>query len=454
MMRSRILLPALVLVAVSAFGGAILAGGVEAAISPGLLILVLLALGICFYLVHRAVAPIEDLGRSAAQLSDDAVFQHAWPGAPAEIVPLLETLRTLSSERAERGRLLEEQRREFGALLANLLEGVLFVDPDERIAECNPVAAEIFGLRAEAVEGRPLGEIIRSAPLQAFVARILAGENPRQEEIVTPGSLAPAPGASRVLRIQGVALRESSGRVAGALVVFGDLTRLRHLEMIRRDFVANVSHELKTPITSIKGYIETLKDGAVNDPENAPRFLEIALRQADRLNAIIEDLLALSRIEQDSEGGSIELQPGSIRAVLDAAVQLCAARAEQSGITLTLECAPDLAARLNPPLLEQAVTNLIDNAVKYSETGKNVRIEAGRENGHIAIRVSDQGCGIAREHLDRLFERFYRVDKARSRKLGGTGLGLAIVKHIVQAHGGTVAVESEVGKGSCFTIRL
>jgi two-component system phosphate regulon sensor histidine kinase PhoR len=240
----------------------------------------------------------------------------------------------------------------------------------------------------------------------------------------------------------------------GILIVLNDVTRLKTLENIRKDFVANVSHELKTPITAIKGFLETLKEGAIDDPENARRFLDIILKHTDRLASIIEDLLSLSRIEREEEHGEIKLEKRPVREIIDAAVKTCAAKAELRDIVLKTEAPPELTVNCNPLLLEQALVNLIDNAVKYSEKGQPVKIEARREDGNVSISVIDQGCGIPRDHQTRIFERFYRVDKARSRMVGGTGLGLSIVKHIVNAHGGVVWVKSAPNKGSAFTFVL
>jgi two-component system phosphate regulon sensor histidine kinase PhoR len=258
----------------------------------------------------------------------------------------------------------------------------------------------------------------------------------------------------RVLQVNGTSLRDAQGRSIGAVIVLNDVSRLRQLESMRRDFAANVSHELKTPITSIKGFVETLLDGALQDPHDAERFLRIVARQADRLNAIIEDLLSLSRVEKDAEAAEIALSMADLRPVLESALDDCKSKASLRGIRLAFDCAAEVVARINPPLLEQAVMNLLDNAVKYSEPGGDVHLLVQAAAGEVSIRVRDHGCGIAPEHLPRLFERFYRVDKARSRKQGGTGLGLAIVKHIVLAHRGRVTVESEPGAGSTFCIHL
>ena len=257
------------------------------------------------------------------------------------------------------------------------------------------------------------------------------------------------------MRLRGTALRDVDGRGIGAVIVLNDVTRYRHLENLRRDFVANVSHELKTPIASIKGFVETLLDGALNQPEDAQRFLKIIASHAERLNNIIEDLLSLSKIEQSEEAANLPLVEVPLRPVLEAALHGCETQAAARKISLELHCG-DVLAMIDPPLLEQAVINLVDNAIKYSEIGGKVEVLVqcnGRER-EISIAVRDLGCGIAAEHLPRLFERFYRVDRARSRKLGGTGLGLAIVKHIVQAHGGRVMVNSTPGAGSVFTIHL
>ena len=240
----------------------------------------------------------------------------------------------------------------------------------------------------------------------------------------------------------------------GALIVLNDVTRLRRLENIRRDFVANVSHEIKTPVTAIKGFVETLHDGSIRNSRDAERFLGIIGKHVDRLNAIIEDLLSLSRIEQDVEREEIVLEEGSIRDVLLTAIQVCEVKAASKNIRVALSCKEDLKARINPPLLEQAVVNLLDNAIKYSDSESTIRVQARKTNDQIILSVHDEGCGIGKEHSHRLFERFYRVDKARSRQLGGTGLGLAIVKHITQAHGGHVSVESTPGKGSTFSLHL
>jgi two-component system phosphate regulon sensor histidine kinase PhoR len=237
--------------------------------------------------------------------------------------------------------------------------------------------------------------------------------------------------------------------------VLNDITDIRHLENVRRDFVANVSHELKTPVASIKGFVETLLDGRVDDPDDRRRFLEIVGRQSDRLGAIIDDLLALSRIEQAEGMGDLPLERVAVADVLAAVVAECGPRADDRSIVIEVESPPGLEAEVNAPLLEQALINLVDNALKYSEQGGSVILAATpTEDGMLDLIVRDHGTGIGAEHLPRLFERFYRVDKGRSRKLGGTGLGLSIVKHIVQAHGGTVAVESTLGVGSTFRVRL
>jgi two-component system phosphate regulon sensor histidine kinase PhoR len=224
--------------------------------------------------------------------------------------------------------------------------------------------------------------------------------------------------------------------------------------MIRREFVANVSHEVKTPITAIKGSVETLQDAPQCQSSEITRFLDIILRQADRLNAIVEDLLSLARIEQESEREKIEVETARLADLLRAATEACQSKAGAKSIDLQLECDDDLTVRANGQLIEQAVLNLIDNAVKYSPDETRVRIRGEQRDHGAVIEVIDEGVGVEAEHLPRLFERFYRIDKARSRSLGGTGLGLAIVKHITQAHGGGVSVDSTPGRGSTFRIHL
>ncbi len=260
--------------------------------------------------------------------------------------------------------------------------------------------------------------------------------------------------ASRLSRLAAPFSRIPRGADIGFLIVLHDVTDLKRLEMTRRDFVANVSHELKTPITSIKGFVETLLAGALREPENAENFLRIMARQTDRLNEIIDDLLSLSRIEREAEQGQVFLTTGKIRGVLEAAIQVCETKAAAKNISVDLDCPEALRAQISAPLLEQALVNLIDNAIKFSAPGSNVRVEAQREGAEVLVRVRDQGCGIDKNQLARIFERFYRVDAGRSRKIGGSGLGLAIVKHIAQAHGGRVTVDSTPGQGSVFSLNL
>ena len=258
----------------------------------------------------------------------------------------------------------------------------------------------------------------------------------------------------KYFQVHGTSLTDTSGNQIGMVLVFNNITRIKKLENIRRDFVANVTHELKTPITAILGAAETMIGGAKDDPDDSKKFLDMIAKKSNLLNSLVDDLLVLARLENEFDHEKLDLSPGKIVDVLNSSVKSCREQADSRNVHIFCKCDPEIEAKINPRQLEQAAINLIDNAIKYSDSGSQITIKAETTQDEIVISVVDQGCGIESKHLPRLFERFYRVDKARSRDIGGTGLGLAIVKHIALAHGGTVSVDSILGQGSIFRIHL
>jgi two-component system phosphate regulon sensor histidine kinase PhoR len=342
---------------------------------------------------------------------------------------------------------LAEQR----AILYTMAEGILVIDQRNEIRTFNPAALDLLDIPPiKPFKGRDYREVISSEEVREFLKGALTGDV-SEPITVTLGGRVP-----RTLEFKAIPLIASGVVAPGVLFVVYDITRIRKLEGIRRDFVANVSHELRTPVTSIKGFVETLLEGAKDEPESLDRFLGIIARQAERLNSIFNDLLTLAKLEAGRAGVNIELEVNELGGLVGAAVDDCEHRADEKGmrIEVKLNHLARCKLKVNATLIQQAIGNLIDNAIKYSDNSGVVTIEAKDNNGEVAISVIDSGPGIERDHLDRLFERFYRVDHGRSRNLGGTGLGLSIVKHIAHVHGGRITVDSEVGKGSKFTMHL
>jgi two-component system phosphate regulon sensor histidine kinase PhoR len=412
------------------------------------LCLIVLAAVASLYVVRRISHPIEEMKRGAQRFAEGNFSRKLLVPNSEELGSLADTLNQMAQQLDERIRMTTEQRNELETILSAMREGVLAVDAEERILTFNQAAGSFLGIDLSSAKGHAIQEVIRNADIQRFLAGVLRGKGPIEGEIVLHGP------ENKFLQLSGTLLHDIGEEEIGALVVLNDITRLRQLENIRREFVANVSHELKTPITSIKGYVETLQEGALDDKDNVQKFLDIVLKQSDHLNAIVDDLLSLSRIEQDAERGEVQLTKENLGRILEAAAGDYELKAREREIKLIVNCNEEIMVKANSRLLKQAIGNLLDNAIKYSEPGKAVEVEATGNTDEVVIRVSDHGNGIAPEHLPRLFERFYRVDKGRSRELGGTGLGLAIVKHITHAHGGHVTVESSVGKGSIFTLHL
>jgi two-component system phosphate regulon sensor histidine kinase PhoR len=403
----------------------------------------LTAWGIC-----RIRDSLELIGKDALRFAEGDLSTRFSAPPSRELGDLVNSLNRMVRRISERIAEVNEQHQEHEAILSSMVEGVVAVNKDANIVQLNNAAAALLGSSTEKISGRSMYEVIRNHDLQKLVERSLSSALTVEGEIVLQGE------KQSSLQVHATALRNASNENIGALIVLNDITRLRRLERMRRDFVANVSHELKTPLTSIRGFVETLLDGTLEEPTEARRFCKIIAKQVDRLQNIIEDLLSLSRIEQHVEQGTIPLKPGKLIEVFQSATQAIAHAAAEKKATINVECEPDCIAHINAPLLEQVMVNLLDNALKYSEPGKTVQVSVNRTGNNLEVSVTDQGCGIDPSHLDRIFERFYRVDKARSRKEGGTGLGLAIVKHIVVAHGGHLRVESKPGEGSTFTVCL
>lgn len=340
---------------------------------------------------------------------------------------------------------LTGQRDRLQNVINSMAEGVIGVDREQRILLINIAACQIFSLREGAALGRPVWEQVRSPQLQTWVAEALEKSTPAGGEMhVRPPAM------------RDVVLSVSpfhGPELTGAVIVITDVTELRRLERVRQQFVANASHELKTPITSIQACIETLIDGAVEDPQCRDRFLQTIQEQTERLDALVKDLLVLARLE--SEPLNREPRPVLVEALIRMCYEHHRQTAERKGLTLALEpIAPDLRILAEEDSLEHILDNLIDNALKYTDAGGRVTLSLRVADHFATIDVSDTGIGIPQQHLPRIFERFYRVDRHRSRDVGGTGLGLSIVKHLVQSMGGSITVSSKLQEGSTFSVKF
>lgn len=435
----------------------------------GLLLALSVALALSLFITRWVTRPIVEMKRIARQMAEGDFTRKAPVESRDEIGELGLALNTMAERLREKIEDLEQERAKVTAILESMVEGVIAVDPQGRILLANGSARALFPLRHGRIEGRPFLEVIRNKELFDLIQECRAcrgGELCRKElTLVTP--------VERTLQVHAVPFH-LRGEALGVLLVLHDITELRRLERVRTEFVANVSHELRTPLTSITGYLETLLGGALEESENARRFLEIVFKHAKRLSRLLDDLLELSNLELGKT--KLKLQPTELHEVVEGVLAIYKFQAEAKGLTLASEIPtgfpPVLADR---DRLSQILINLVDNAVKFTPEGGSITVSARRvpssefrvpssepgtwnlEPGtmdFVEISVADTGIGIPSWHLPRITERFYRVNKARSRELGGTGLGLAIVKHLVQAHGGGLRIESELGKGTrvCFTL--
>jgi len=362
-----------------------------------------------------------------------------------ELTELAQALNETAAHLDETIRSLTDERNRSAAILSSMAEGVAVVTNDERILFCNQAFCRSLGLEESAGQDQPLLEVIRQSDLLEVIRQALAtGEVVSRE--VTVGVVLPRSFAATAGPVH-------ANGTAGVVLVLHDISELRRLERVRRDFVANVSHEFKTPLTAIQGFAETLLGGALQDPQNSRRFLGIIREHAARLARLTDDLLKLSQ----AEAGRLELEmhPFSVGGLIDACLETTRLKAEEKNLALTADYPPDLPlVRGDQACLREALQNLLDNAVQYTPPEGGVMVRAALVDGQLSIAVTDTGIGIPQADQERIFERFYRVDAARSREVGGTGLGLSIAKHLVEAHGGRIRVESEVGRGSTFTLLL
>jgi len=409
------------------------------------LVAAFLAMVIAYFFSRSFTQRIGRLRAFAEGLVDERVSGRPLPTGNDEIGALAHSLNRMADQLRELVERLSVESASLEAILASMVEGVLAVDEDLNVTFWNDSFARVVGASIPVPAKLPLLELVRDPELQDMLRSVLQTGNTLRERLQVPAA------EGRTFEVQAAPLAAASHR--GAIAILHDITDLERLERVRKDFVANVSHELRTPLTAIRGYAETLLEGAMEDSENRQRFLEIIKAHAIRLNNIASDLLVLSEIEAGGPGA--EPERVSVRAALDAALRGVESEARVRGVNVICERVDDLAVMGGKVRLEQALINLLDNAVKFNRPAGEVRVQATLAAADkVRVAITDNGIGIPSEHVPRIFERFYRVDKARSREVGGTGLGLSIVKHVVERMNGTVEVESQLGKGSTFIVCL
>ena len=415
----------------------------------------LIAVALSVWLAHSITKPLSDIVIAAQQLAKGDHTARIRTGSRDEVGLLADTLNHMTDQLRTKIDELSEDRSQLLAMLTSMVEGVMVLDRRGRVLQVNPALERMFDVTRTEVRGRPCSDVFRHPQLDTLVSTVLTKRMNEEDEILLHPS-------GRRLHIEASVTESDGENDACAILVFHDMTELRRLEIVRKDFVANVSHELRTPLTSIKGYIEALLDGAKDDPETNTKFLDIILKQSDRLNLILEDLLQLSKIESGQV--LFKREPLHIQSVIERTLSMIKPLADKRGHRLVSFVEDHLPAVLgDEDRLIQILSNLLDNAVKYTPEKGTITVAAhpvsdDAEQPAIAtaveLSVTDTGMGIPEIDRPRVFERFYRVDKARSRELGGTGLGLAIVRHIVEGLGGRVWVEANAPTGSRFVVRL
>jgi two-component system phosphate regulon sensor histidine kinase PhoR len=411
----------------------------------GILVTVLSSFFI-FSLIRTWNKPLTQILRTAERYAQGNLDPRLTIHTPYEFHVLGETLNWMAQELKNRIDTIALQRNELEGILSSMIEAVILLDAEDRIKTMNHAAETLTRHTFRESVGKLVYEIIEAEEVKECIHTIRLNQESIERTIKFPWG-----DKTLYLQVHG-SFTPSPPLEGQLLLVLNDITRLKQLEEMRKDFVANVSHELRTPITSILGFVETLKEGALQNPETSLRFLSIIENQSRRLYSIIEDLLDLSRLEQAET--EIRFEEASLSDLFEEVRTLSMVKAEEKRILLRFNAVEDISLRLNPLLIVQALVNLVENAIKYCAPGSVVEVSARRDAEGILFSVKDTGPGIPREELPRIFERFYRIDKTRSRSSGGTGLGLAIVKHIALVHGGSVSVESEVGKGSTFYLTI
>lgn len=408
-------------------------------------LILILAGGISLLFSRRFSGRIERLKQFAGRVAAGDFRPLPPEGAGDELAQLARALNETATRLHQTIRSLTDERNRSAAILCSMAEGVAVIGSDERIAFCNQAFCQAVSVETGVCEGQAATEVIRQVDLLALVKNALVGGHGASSEVEMGG------GRSRSFMATVAPVRGDGP--TGAVLVLHDISELRRLERVRRDFIANVSHEFKTPLTAIQGFAETLLGGALEDLQNSRRFLDIIRDHAARLGRLTDDLMKLSLIE----AGRLDLEFRSVHVseVIDPCVATTRLKAAEKNLTLLVELSPDLpAVRGDTRRLQEVLQNLLDNAVQYTPSSGRITVRAAPQGNQVVLSVSDTGIGIPQAEQERIFERFYRVGAARSREVGGTGLGLSIAKHLVEAHGGRITVESEVGRGSTFSVFL
>ena len=410
-----------------------------------LVLTVVAAAAASLYVSRRIIRPLEHIKQGAQAFARGNLSNRLALPDTEEFSDLARAMNQMAQNLDDRIQDSLDRRKELEAVHGSMQEGVIAIGSDEQIITINNAAAKIFNFPTDQLKNRNILEVARNFALQNFIQKALSTHEPVEDDIFIQQD------GDHILNIHSSALWDAREQRMGTLIIFHDITRIRRLERMHKDFAANVSHELKTPLTTIKGFIETLQEMVADKGEDAAGFLKIIEKNVDRMIALINDLLALSRLER-LEGTGIAFEENHLSTLIEDAAGTCRAMADKKQMQIHVDCPKGLTAMVDPILMEQAIANLVENAVKYSPDKTQVDITARRTDQRVEIAVADFGNGISKEHLPKIFNRFYRVDKGRSRQEGGTGLGLAIVKHIVQYHNGRITVDSVKGKGTTFHI--